>query len=48
MIWGSIVYGFKGPMALLSGDEGRMNGSKYITMILMPHLIPFWIKNELA
>ena len=42
MIWGSIIYGFKGPMTIL--NEGRMNGSKYITMVLMPHLIPFWIK----
>ena len=42
MIWGSIIYGFKGPMTIL--NEGRMSGSKYITMVLMPHLIPFWIK----
>ena len=42
MMWGSIIYGFKGPMTIL--DAGRMNGSKYISMVLMPHLIPFWME----
>ena len=42
MIWGSIIYGFKGHMTIL--DKGRMTASKYITMVLMPHLIPFWME----
>lgn len=42
MIWGAITYDHKGPITIL--DQGRMTGSKYITMILEPHLIPFWMK----
>jgi len=42
MIWGAITYDHQGPMIIV--NQGRMTGSKYITVVLAPHLIPFWME----
>ena len=39
MMWGSIIYRFIGPMSIL--NEGRITVTKYITIVSIPHLIPF-------